>query len=289
MYTRAAAAATAALVGTGALFFPTTTASAQHENVVVVGHRGASAYAPENTLESVDKAHALGIDWVENDVQRTKDGHLVVLHDASLKRTTNVQELYPGRAPWNVRDFTAAEIAKLDAGRWKGPEFAGAHVPTLKDYLNRVDANHQSLLLEIKNPELYPGIERDILQELGRDRWLNKQHLDERLIVQSFGVDSVQTVHRLRPDIRTALLGTPSIAKLPAYSEFVDQINPSDSTVSRSYVSLVHAFNGAHGRRLQVYTWTVNDAATARRVADYGVDGVISNVPDAVAKDLREH
>ncbi|WP_281259550.1 glycerophosphodiester phosphodiesterase family protein, partial [Streptomyces glaucescens] len=92
----------------------------------VIAHRGASAYAPENTLAAVDKAAELGIEWVENDVQRTKDGELVVIHDDSLRRTTDVETVFPDRAPWQVRDFTAAEIARLDAGSWFGPAYAGA-------------------------------------------------------------------------------------------------------------------------------------------------------------------
>ncbi|NED81407.1 glycerophosphodiester phosphodiesterase, partial [Streptomyces sp. SID11233] len=89
--------------------------------ITVVGHRGAPAYAPENTLPSVDKAAELGFRWVENDVQRTKDGELIVLHDTTLTRTTDVEQVFPDRAPWNVRDFTAAEIARLDAGSWYNP------------------------------------------------------------------------------------------------------------------------------------------------------------------------
>ncbi|BFO20579.1 hypothetical protein SHKM778_69670 [Streptomyces sp. KM77-8] len=125
----------------------------------MIAHRGASAYAPENTLAAVDKAAALGVDWVENDVQRTRDGELVVLHDDSLQRTTDVEEVFPDRAPWKVSDFTAAEIARLDAGSWFDAAYAGARVPTLEQFVHRVEAHGQKLLLEIKNPQLYPGIE----------------------------------------------------------------------------------------------------------------------------------
>ncbi|WP_307797725.1 glycerophosphodiester phosphodiesterase family protein, partial [Streptomyces laculatispora] len=98
---------------------------------LVISHRGASAYAPENTLAAVDKAAELGFDWVENDIQFTRDGVLVVIHDTDLKRTTDAEEVFPGRAPWAVKDFTAAEIARLDAGSWFGARYAGTRVPTL--------------------------------------------------------------------------------------------------------------------------------------------------------------
>ncbi|MEV6169997.1 glycerophosphodiester phosphodiesterase family protein [Streptomyces sp. NPDC051954] len=285
MHARAVATATTALVlGTAAFLLPSPGARADQtaERATVIAHRGASAYAPENTLAAIDKAAELGIDWVENDVQRTKDGELVVLHDDSLARTTDVEEVFPGRAPWKVKDFPAAEIARLDAGSWFGPAHAGARVPTLEQYVQRVERHHQKLLLEIKNPALYPGIERQTLKVLSNEGWLDRQHLTGRLIVQSFSADSVRTVHALKPGVKTGFLGTPSVTDLPEYARFVDQINPSYSTVSTGYVSTVHTFTGPHGRPLEVFTWTVDDAETARRVAGFGVDGIITNKPDVV-------
>jgi glycerophosphoryl diester phosphodiesterase len=282
MYVRAVAAATTTLMGAPFLLIPTTTAQASDDGPLVVAHRGASAYAPENTLAAVDKADRMGFSWVENDVQRTKDGELVVLHDASLARTTNVEEVFPGRAPWNVRNFTAAEIKRLDAGSWFSSRYAGARVPTLKQYLNRVSRNHQKLVLEIKNPGLYPGIERQTLKALSNEGWLGPEHLRNRLVVQSFSADTVRTVHQLRPAVKTGFLGTPSVPDLPRYGRFADQINASHTTISRAYVAIVHEFEGPHGRPLETLTWTVDDAAGARRVAGYGVDGIISNKPDVV-------
>lgn len=154
--TATAAAAAAALFGSGALLLPadrpeaTGQVSAHRADPVVVAHRGASGHAPENTLAAVDAAEALGVDWVENDVQRTRDGVLVVLHDTDLKRTTDVEQVFPDRAPWAVKDFTAAELAKLDAGSWFGAQFAGTRVPTLTQFLHRLERNRQKLLLEIK-------------------------------------------------------------------------------------------------------------------------------------------
>ncbi|AXQ57779.1 MULTISPECIES: glycerophosphodiester phosphodiesterase [Streptomyces] len=249
---------------------------------VLVAHRGASGYAPENTLAGVDKARELGVRWVENDVQRTKDGVLVVLHDTTLARTTDVEQVFPDRAPWNVKDFTAREISRLDAGSWFGPQFKGAKVPTLDQFLKRMSRHRLSLLLELKAPELYPGIERETLNALRRAGWLDRGHVRDRLVVQSFGADAVRRVHQLRPDVKTGFLGTPAQAELPAYAAFADQINPTHSTVTPSYVDAVQALKGPHGKRLEVYTWTVNDAATARKVRDAGVDGVITNFPDVV-------
>ncbi|MFI5974442.1 glycerophosphodiester phosphodiesterase [Streptomyces sp. NPDC051452] len=296
MHTRVVVATVAAVLGTAApLLSPAPGARAGEVGEAVkagkvtaptvVAHRGASAYAPENTLASIDKAAALGFTWVENDVQRTKDGELVVIHDDSLPRTTNVKTLFPGRAPWKVKDFTAAEIARLDAGRWFSPAYAGTRVPTLKQYMRRVEHNHESLLMEIKNPELYPGIERQALKLLGDEGWLDRGHL-RRLIVQSFSADSVRKVHELRPAITTAFLGTPKVAQLHEYARSIDLVNPAYQSLSIGYVSAVHAFDGPHGKPLRVFAWTVNDTATARKVAGYRVDGVITNKPDVVRAAL---
>jgi glycerophosphoryl diester phosphodiesterase len=289
MHARAATAMTTALLGTAALLLPATDVRAVEDGTppAVIAHRGASARAPENTLAAVDKAAALGAVWVENDVQRTKDGELVVLHDDSLRRTTDVEQVFPGKAPWKVKDLTAAEIARLDAGSWFGASYAGVRVPTLKQYLHRVDLHHQKLLLELKNPELYPGVERETLKLLSNEGWLDRRHRD-RLVVQSFSKGALRTVHQLKPGVRTGFLGTPAVADLPGYATFTDQINPSYRSVSTAYVSAVHAFTGPHGQPLKVFTWTVDTADTARLVAGYGVDGVITDKPDVVLRALRD-
>ncbi|OIK23184.1 glycerophosphodiester phosphodiesterase [Streptomyces malaysiense] len=281
----ALAAVVLAVLSAVALVSLTSDAKAGVRPPLVIGHRGAPAHAPENTLPSIDEAARLGSTWVENDVQRTKDGELVVIHDDSLKRTTNAEKVFPGRAPWKVKDFTAAEIARLDAGSWFSPAFAGTRVPTLEQYMRRVEHNHESLLLEVKNPELYPGIEQQILKVLGNEGWLDRGHL-KRLVVQSFSADSVRTVHELKPALTTALLGAPPVSRLKQYARFVDLINPSYGSLTRSYVSAVHGVRGPHGRPLGVYAWTVDDSATARKVAGYGVDGIISSKADVVRAAL---
>ncbi|MEU1347142.1 glycerophosphodiester phosphodiesterase family protein [Streptomyces sp. NPDC005795] len=285
--TATASVAAAALLGAGTLLMSSTTAAApgteaRTADPLVIAHRGASAYAPENTLAAVDKADVLGFEWVENDVQLTRDGVLVVIHDTGLKRTTDAEEVFPDRAPWAVKDFTAAEIARLDAGSWFGPQYAGARVPTLRQYLRRIGRNQQNLLLEIKNPDTYPGIERATLRVLRQEGWLDRDHVRGRLVIQSFGAGSVRKVHEQRPDVITGLLGTPAAADLPSYAEFTDRINPAYTSISGEYVAAVHALKGPHGKRLQVNAWTVNDAEHALRVAGYGVDGIITNAPDVV-------
>ncbi|GAA2081983.1 hydrolase [Streptomyces albiaxialis] len=286
----ATATAGGALLGMTALFLtaaPGAAAAPQSDSPLPVAHRGASAYAPENTLAAVDKADELGIQWVENDVQRTKDGKLVILHDTTLARTTDVEQKFPDRAPWNVADFTAKEIRKLDAGSWFNKRFKGERIPTLHEYMQRVSRNGQRLLMELKAPELYPGIEKQTLAELRKDGWLDKHHLKKKLIVQSFNATSVEKVHELKPAVKTGFLGNPAASELKKYAKFSDQINPRHAAVTKDYVQAIHGVKGPHGRPLEVFTWTVDDAATAVRVARAGVDGIISNKPDLVRDATR--
>ncbi|MEU7318625.1 glycerophosphodiester phosphodiesterase family protein [Streptomyces sp. NPDC007083] len=266
---------------------PSSDARKPHRSPLPVAHRGASGYAPENTLAAVDKAHDLGIDWVENDVQRTKDGKLLVIHDTTLSRTTDVEQRFPDRSPWKVSDFTLEEIKSLDAGSWLDSRFAGERIPTLGEYLDRLTRNGQDLLLELKSPALYPGIERETLDELDRQGWLDRRHTRSRLIIQSFDKGAVQKVHQQRPEVKTGFLGTPKAAELKDYAAFADQINPTHTDATADYVKAVHALKGPHHKRMEIFTWTVNDAETARKVADAGVDGIISNKPDVVSDAVQ--
>lgn len=250
--------------------------------VQVIAHRGASAHAPENTLSAVSLAHDIGAPWVENDVQRTRDGRLVVIHDTTLVRTTDAEERYPDRAPWNVADFTLDEIEKLDAGGWFNPAYTGERVPTLEKYLDLLDSTGQRLLMEIKAPQLYPGIEQDVVAVLRSRGWLGPGRVRDDLVVQSFSTGSLRTLHGLAPQVRTGFLGTPGTDELEEYGRFADHINPPHKSVTPEFVAAVHGTRGAHGKPLRLSAWTVDDWATVRKVAGAGVDGIITNRPDTV-------
>ncbi|MFD7920297.1 glycerophosphodiester phosphodiesterase [Streptomyces sp. NPDC059740] len=255
--------------------------------VVTVGHRGASHYAPENTVAAVDEAARRRVRWVENDVQRTRDGVLVVLHDATLTRTTDVEQRYPGRSPWRVGDLTAAEVGRLDAGGWFGRRYRGERVPTLTAYLAALERNRQSLLLELKDPARYPGIERQTLATLRTAGWLDQAHVRRRLVVQSFDARALRTVHRLRPAVRTGFLGRPRVRELPQYARFCDLVNPEQRKADAAYLAAVHGRRGPHGEPLRSFVWTVDKKNEAVRLARAGADGVISDVPDVVASALH--
>jgi glycerophosphoryl diester phosphodiesterase len=125
------------------------------------------------------------------------------------------------------------------------------------------------LLLEIKEPRLYPGIEARTADELRRS-W------SAPFAVQSFDWDSMRRFHQVLPDAPIGLLGTPPASALSRLADFADQINPPHATLTRDYVRRVHQ----HGMR--VFSWTVDDAATMRRLIGHGVDGIITNRPDVL-------
>ena len=257
-------------------------APAPRTDVEVIAHRGASGGAPENTLAAVQLALAQRSDVVENDIQRTKDGELIIMHDTTLARTTDVEEVFPDRAPWNVRDFTLAEIKRLDAGSWFGEQFKGERVPTLAEWVNAV-GRRAGMLLEAKAPELYPGIEIDLDKELRSLPAFNHALKKGRVVVQSFNHPWLRAYKDIAPDVPVGVLHSdrPSEADIASAATWAQQVNPALSAIDKTTVDQVHA------RGLQIHVWTVNDAADMRRAVDWGVDGVITNHPKVLRDVLR--
>lgn len=243
--------------------------------VLNVAHRGASGHHPENTLAAIRGALRLGVDSIELDVQRSRDGALVLVHDTTLARTTDARMLYPRRAPWSVADFDHDELMRLDAGGWKGPAWAGEQIPTLRQALVLAGRSATDLLLELKAPQLYPGIVGDVVAELRRtpddDRGGTEGTCS--VVVQSFDVAAMQALKDRAPEVAVGVLGAPARSELPALARWADQVNPHHWSVDRSYVDAVHT----HG--MECLAWTVNRSFAMRRALDLGFDGIITNEP----------
>jgi glycerophosphoryl diester phosphodiesterase len=247
----------------------------------VVAHRGSSGVAPENTLAAVRLAVRQKAEVVENDVQRTKDGELVIMHDTTLARTTNVEELFPGRAPWNVGDFTLSEIKQLDAGSWFAPEFAGERVPTLAEWGQAV--GRLRMLLEPKSPALYPGIEADLDKELRTVKVFSQAIQQGRLVVQSFDHEWLRSYKQRAPEVPVGLLfgARPTIADIASAAQWAEQVNPALGAIDEPVVAAIHDAG------LEAHVWTVNDGAGMRRAIDWDVDGIITNYPQVLLDILR--
>lgn len=246
-----------------------------------VAHRGASADVAENTLAAIRRAIADGADLIEVDVQRTGDGALVLLHDTTLVRTTNVRLRYPGRAPWRVGDFTYDELRTLDAGTWKSRAFGGEHIPTLAEAVEVVRRSRAGLLVELKAPNLYPGITSDLLGCLREiPDYVGSATAAGRLVVQSFDVPAMRALKDLEPAIPVGVLGTPPRSSLAGLATWADQVNPSHLSVDSAYVDQVHRLG------MGCLVWTVNRGLSIRRAVRMGVDGVITNHPDRLGRLL---
>lgn len=242
--------------------------------VANVAHRGASAYAPENTLAAVRKAIARDADLVEFDVHRTRDGALVLLHDATLDRTTDVRRVFPRRAPWRVQDFTHAELMRLDAGSWLSREYAGERIPTLDEAFDVLALSGCGALVELKSPQLQPGIVEEVAAAAARHQGGHRRAL--RVTVQSFDHQAMRRLRELGSGVGVGLLGTPTPARLPELATWATQIGSHHHRVSRPYVDLVQSLG------MQCFVWTVNRAPSMRRALHLGVDGVITDRPDVM-------
>lgn len=256
-------------------------AQAPARRPLVVAHRGASAAAPESTLAALRRAVQLGVDMVEVDVQRTRDGALVLLHDTTLTRTTDARSVLPGRRPWRVADLTLEDVRRLDAGEWFGREYAGERVPTLQEAIDVLHAGGVGLQLELKHPELYPGVVDELATELvSRHAYLRFAIPQGRLVVQSFDFAAMKALKTRLPRLPVGLLGQPAVSNLPALATWADQVNPRHGLVDAEYVAEVHAVG------MQCLVWTVDRPRAVQRALRMGVDGVITNRPEVLRELL---
>ncbi len=252
--------------------------------LIAVAHRGAAGTAPENTLAAIDEGHRLGAETVEIDVQLTSDEEIVLMHDTTLERTTDVTEVFPDRAPYDVGDFTLEEIERLDAGSAFDQEFAGEPVPTLREALDRLQEHEMNLLLEVKEPSLYPGIEHQISVELARSPyWLVPNAPDEphRLVVQSFDWESTEHSKSLLPSVPHGLLGQVPKDRIADY-DWAQMINPDHESIDADYVAAVQSAG------LEIMPYTINEADGMWHVLEMGVDGFITDFPETGQRAIAE-
>jgi glycerophosphoryl diester phosphodiesterase len=232
------------------------------ETVLVIAHRGASGYAPENTLAAFKRALALGATFIETDLQLSRDARFVAMHDSTLDRTTNGRGL--------VHDFTLAELRRLDAGSWFGSEFSGERIPTLEDILEFSKLYDAVFYLELK-PGPFGG-EHALIGALRESGEI------PRIVVISFDAGILQTIRKIEPTVMTGLLYDGQIEQPVAKAVETgsrqlavrgDLVNPALLTEARN-------------NDMQVVCWTVNYPAHIRVLIDAGVDGIMSDYPDRI-------
>ncbi|PLS02579.1 glycerophosphodiester phosphodiesterase family protein [Neobacillus cucumis] len=265
-------------------------------DVAVIAHRGASAYGPEHTLAAYKQAMTMKADYVEFDLQMTKDGQLIAMHDETLARTTNAKELYPNRAPWRVKDFTLEEIKRLDAGSWFNKaypdkakkEYIGQHVPTLEEAIEFVKQHGNGkvgLYMETKAPNVYPGMEEKVIEILKRTNVLDS----DKLFLESFSEDSLRKLKTLAPKVKLIQLYTGGmLAGKDVYQEML-RISDYASGVGPSKELVVpKLMEAAHQNHLLVHPWTVNSEDDMVNLLSLGVDGEFTNNPDQLDDLLKK-
>src|SRR6188768_839729 len=275
-------AAAALLVTVLAVAAPAGGAAAAPPDVAVIGHRSSGAMAPENTLAAIRLALRQGADYIENDIMRTKDGRLVITHDLSLARTTDVEQVFPDRTSYQVADYTLAEIKQLDAGSWFGPEFAGQRILTLREWVEAVGSS-AGMLLEAKDPWAFPGIETDIDKELRSIPTFVQALRKGKVIMQAGDEPWLRAYNQLAPDVPVALLyyTRPTDEQLVSASTWLDAVNPALGNIDQAIVDRTHQLG------LKTYVWTVNHGSDMNRGIDWGVDGIITDYPGVLVQVLR--
>lgn len=240
--------------------------------VQVIAHRGASAAAPENTLSAVRAAVACGADGVEIDVRRSRDGEFVVVHDATLGRTTDVPRRRWRRSGPRVEDLTLKQLRRLDAGSWKGSSFVGERIPTLVEVLELVASTPARLLIEVKRP--VGSGPRDVLDLAALLESASLPH--RRITVQSFDCRVPRDLREKLPGVTLAVLTRSIQGNLGEYSRWADQMSLHHKSLDSRTVDAVK------GCGMHCVTWTVNDPISIGRALRLGVDGVITDHPDAL-------
>jgi glycerophosphoryl diester phosphodiesterase len=177
------------------------TESTLERPVLNIGHRGASAYAPEHTFAAYDLAIAQGADYIEIDLQMTADGVLVALHDKTLNRTADAPEGVPERyCRGLVSKKTLEQIKMCDAGSWFSPEYADQRIPTLEEIFLKYGTS-VNYYIETKNPEAAPGMEEELLRLMREYELIEPAAENWQVLIQSFSAESLQKIHALEPSL----------------------------------------------------------------------------------------
>ena len=234
--------------------------------VEFVAHRGESYDAPENTLAAFRLAWERNVSTIELDVYQTKEGELIVTHDANTKKTTGVEK--------EIKLSTLAELRQLDAGRWKGARFAGEKLPTLAEALATIPDRGRCFIELKTGPEVVPALVK-VIEASGRR--------PDQLAIISFNAESIAEAKRklpqhqaywivsVKPDKKTGAL-SPTVEELLAKAKAI-HADGLDLSIppTPDYVEPIKAAG------LKLYVWTINDPAIARKFVELGVDGITTD------------
>jgi glycerophosphoryl diester phosphodiesterase len=240
---------------------------------LVIAHRGASAYAPENTMAAFELAIDLGADAIELDLRQTKDSVLVFLHDADVDRTTN--------GTGNVKDFTFSELQKLDVDSWFDKEFSDEKIPSLQEVVDLL-VDSTLIIIELKEGnETYPGIEENVVS------LIKENGIEAQTILKSFDPNVLERLRKIDPTIPLLYVYAVRIPWLgmiidrgvtfdSVYDLDVEYLQPHRFFLSKSFVE------DAHAKGYKIISWGVNSTEAISESLDFGVDGIETDYPDKV-------
>lgn len=237
----------------------------ENHHIMLVAHRGLAMDYPENTSIAIQAALQSNADILEIDLHKTRDGQLVVIHDDSIDRTSN--------GSGKVGEQTLNDLRQYDYGINSSPRYPKQTLLTFDEVLTLIKASSQALLIEMKQPNHYPGIENDLIDKL-KQYELNKN----QVIIQSFDQNFIKQLYLKHYGYRLGVLISkkrywykmPSLKKI---SKYADYVNPHFSLVTETFMKKAHYYE------LKVMPYTVNDKSQAIKLIRLGVDGLISDKP----------
>ena len=237
----------------------------------IYGHRGASQYAPENSMEAFQLAYDMGADGIEFDVQMTKDGHLVVVHDEEISRVSDGQGY--------IKDYTLGELRRFQFNRTH-PEYKNIKIPLLEDVLEQFKEKKDFLFnIELKNNIFaYEGMEERIIS------LVKEMGLLDRILFSSFYHKSMLRLRKINSNAKTAFLYCDGILDVHDYAKkyAVEAVHPAWYLLNQDNMFLFLRESG-----IEVNVWTVDSGKEIRRLCDMGVDGIITNKPD-LGSEIRD-
>ena len=240
--------------------------------IKIWGHRGASGYAPENTLEAFSLASDMGVDGIELDVQMTRDGHVVVAHDETIDRVSNGSGL--------IKDYTLSELKKFCFNKTH-PEYSNIQIPTLREVYELLKFTSITINVELKTGNIfYEGLEERVLDLSYR------MGMEERIIYSSFNHYTVKKIKAMDSGAQIGMLYSDGLWNVVEYAKKlgVNSIHPG--FINLQYPNTVEY---AQNQKLKVYVWTVDKEEQMQECLRLGVDAVITNFPDRMMEYFMKY
>lgn len=227
------------------------------QQIEVIAHRGDSKEAPENTIAAIESAIDSMADWIEIDVQQTKDGTIVVLHDSNLKRVAGVNK--------NIWQVTYDEIKHLDVGSWFDPIYAEEKIPTLDEVL-KLTKGKIKINIELKPNGFEKDFEKNVIDVIMENKF------EKDCLISSMKYNSLKRVKKLNPDIKTAHV------VIVIYNDFWNSTAADAFSIERTFITR-EMVNNIKSAGKEVYVWTVNGEKNIQKMINLGVDGIITDQP----------